>query len=77
MNAPNQTNSNSLFVEQNSVFSQKTNNFESSNRNSNNKLDPQPSLLPRSGWQDRQAFLKTLIKTKRALELAEITAFLG
>jgi hypothetical protein len=32
-------------------------------------------LLPRSAWQDRRAFLKVLIKAKRALDLAEISAF--
>ena len=31
-----------------------------------------PSILPRRGWQDRQAFRKTLIKTKLLLEICEI-----
>jgi hypothetical protein len=31
-------------------------------------------LLPRSAWQDRRAFLRVLIKAKRALDLAEISA---
>jgi hypothetical protein len=38
--------------------------------------DSQPLILPRSGWQDRRAFVKALMKTKRALELAEISALI-
>jgi hypothetical protein len=33
-------------------------------------------LLPRSGWQDEQAFLKAVIRAKQALDMAELTAIL-
>lgn len=33
-------------------------------------------LLPRPAWQDRRAFVKVLMKTKRALDLTEIDALL-
>ncbi|MHC5610574.1 MAG: hypothetical protein ACYTXA_06030 [Nostoc sp.] len=33
-------------------------------------------LLPRSGWQDEQAFLKAIIRAKQALDMAELTALL-
>lgn len=29
-------------------------------------------VLPRSGWQDKKAWLKAIIKAKRALDIAEI-----
>ncbi|MDJ0692177.1 MAG: hypothetical protein QNJ41_27255 [Xenococcaceae cyanobacterium MO_188.B32] len=29
-------------------------------------------ILPRSGWQDKTAWLKAIIKAKRALDIAEI-----
>ena len=29
-------------------------------------------ILPRRGWQDKQAYTRIMAKTKRALELAEI-----
>jgi hypothetical protein len=38
--------------------------------------DSQQLLLPRSGWTDRRAFVKVLMKTKRALDLAEIGALI-
>ena len=33
-------------------------------------------VLPRQGWQDKQAFVKAIIKVKRALDIAEISHFL-
>jgi hypothetical protein len=33
-------------------------------------------LLPRSGWQDEQAFLKAVIRAKQALDMAELTALI-
>lgn len=42
-----------------------------SNKKLQNNLDSQ-FILPRRGWQDKQAYARTLAKTKRALELAEI-----
>jgi hypothetical protein len=33
-------------------------------------------LLPRSGWQDEQAFLRAVIRAKQALDMAELTAIL-
>jgi hypothetical protein len=54
----------------------KTNNIEPSKDNVD-ELDSQSPLLPRTGWQDRQAFLKIIVKTKRTLDLAEITALLS
>lgn len=33
-------------------------------------------LLPRSGWQDEQAFLRAIIRAKQALDMAELTALL-
>ena len=34
-------------------------------------------VLPRQGWQDKQAFVKAIIKAKRALDIAEISNFLN
>ncbi|WP_392533424.1 hypothetical protein [Nostoc sp. C117] len=42
---------------------------------SEDMLISQP-LLPRSGWQDQQAFLKAIIRAKQALDMAELTAIL-
>jgi hypothetical protein len=47
---------------------EKKNNLPSLENNS------QKLLLPRSAWQDRRAFATILLKTKRVLELAEISA---
>lgn len=33
-------------------------------------------LLPRSGWQDEQAFLRAMIRAKQALDMAELTALI-
>lgn len=41
-----------------------------------NILD-EPPLLPRSGWQNRQAWLKVLIRVKRSLDIAEINTWLN
>jgi hypothetical protein len=35
------------------------------------------SVLPRQGWQDKQAFVKVVIKAKRALDIAEINDLLN
>ncbi len=43
---------------------------------SENLLISQPPLLPRSAWQDEQAFLKAIIKAKQALDMAELSAIL-
>ena len=34
-------------------------------------------ILPRQGWQDKQAFIKAVIKAKRALDIAEISNLLS
>ncbi|WP_375498181.1 hypothetical protein [uncultured Nostoc sp.] len=49
-----------------------TDNFKSLNSIS----DAQYPILPRSGWQNRRAFLKVLVKAKQSLDMAEITATL-
>ncbi|WP_166482410.1 hypothetical protein [Scytonema sp. UIC 10036] len=36
----------------------------------------QPPLLPRSAWQNQQAFYRVIIKAKKALDIAEISALL-
>ena len=33
-------------------------------------------VLPRRGWQDKQALLKVIMKAKRALDIAEISHLL-
>ena len=54
-----------------------TSNQKQANReNLNHHSDSQAPLLPRYGWQDQQAFVKTIIKAKRLLDIAEITAYL-
>ncbi|MCF2147145.1 hypothetical protein IQ276_011940 [Desmonostoc muscorum LEGE 12446] len=50
-------------------------NEETDERLSEELLISQP-LLPRSGWQDEQAFLKAIIRAKQALDMAELTAIL-
>ncbi len=35
------------------------------------------SILPRSGWQDKKAWLKAVIRAKRALDMAEINFLLA
>jgi hypothetical protein len=45
------------------------------NKDSNN-LNSQ-FILPRQGWQDKQAFVQAVIKAKKALDIAEISNLLG
>jgi hypothetical protein len=54
----------------------KDSNLESFNQNSQNDSNSQ-SILPRQGWQDKQAFVQTVIKAKRALDIAEISNLLN
>lgn len=45
-----------------------------------NSLDQKNSseiVLPRQGWQDKQAFVKAIIKVKCALDIAEISYFVN
>ena len=72
MNTMNETTNDSLAVEKKSLPYKETDNFESSNSVS----DAQSPLLPRSGWQNRRAFLSVLIKAKQSLDIAEIAATL-
>jgi len=37
---------------------------------------PQSPLLPRSAWRNQQAFYQVLLRTKRLLDIAEMSAFL-
>ncbi|WP_242065059.1 hypothetical protein [Nostoc sp. FACHB-133] len=39
-------------------------------------LISQPFLLPRSSWQDEEAFFRAVIRAKQALDMAELTAIL-
>lgn len=32
-------------------------------------------VLPRSAWQNQEAFLKLLLKTKKMLDIAELSSF--
>lgn len=72
----NETTGDSLALEKNSVPYEETDNSESSGSDSDSQIDPQSPLLPRSGWQNRRAFLSVLIKAKQSLDIAEITATL-
>ncbi|MEO0014384.1 MAG: hypothetical protein RLZZ535_2773 [Cyanobacteriota bacterium] len=47
-----------------------------SNQNFPNDSNSQ-FVLPRQGWQDKQAFVQTVIKAKRALDIAEISHLLN
>lgn len=58
------------------LTSNKNSNPESFNRGSKDNSNSQ-FVLPRQGWQDKQALLKALIKAKRALDIAEISNFLN
>jgi hypothetical protein len=42
------------------------------NKDSNN-LNSQ-FILPRQGWQDKKAFVRAVIKAKKALDIAEISS---
>ncbi|MBC6430122.1 hypothetical protein FM036_04400 [Nostoc sp. HG1] len=46
------------------------------NEGTENVSDARSPILPRSGWQNRRAFLKVLVKAKQSLDMAEITATL-
>ncbi len=54
----------------------KDSNLESFNQNQKNNSNSL-SILPRQGWQDKQAFVQTVIKAKRALDIAEISNLLN
>lgn len=66
MNLINQTDKRILAVNKDSSL-------ESINQNNSNSQ----SILPRQGWQDKQAFVKIVIKAKRALDIAEINDLLS
>jgi hypothetical protein len=34
-------------------------------------------ILPRQGWQDKQAFVRAVIKAKKALDIAEISSIIS
>lgn len=72
MNTTNETTDDSLALEKESLPFEGTDNFESSKSVS----DVQSPLLPRSGWQNRRAFLSVLMRAKQSLDIAEITALL-
>jgi hypothetical protein len=74
MNTMSETTGDSPALEKDSVHSEKNDNFESKTSNSDDQLNTQSPLLPRSGWQNQQAFLRVLIKAKRSLDIAEIAA---
>lgn len=78
MNTMNKNNRNSsaLKLEKDLIRFEQNKNFASSKSNSHHQSDPQAPLLPRYGWQDQQAFAKTIMKAKRLLDIAEITAYL-
>jgi hypothetical protein len=54
----------------------KDSNLESFNQNQQNNLNSQ-FILPRQGWQDKRAFAIAVIKTKKALDIAEISCLLS
>ncbi len=72
----NETTGDSLALERDSLPYERTDNVESAGSGSDSQIDAQAPLLPRSGWQNRRAFLSVLIRTKQSLEIAEITATL-
>jgi len=76
INIMNETTGDSLALEKDSLPYERTENFESSGSGSDSQIDPQSPLLPRSGWQNRRAFLSVLIRVKQSLDIAEITATL-
>jgi hypothetical protein len=47
-----------------------------SNQNQQNNSNSQ-FILPRQGWQDKQAFVQAVIKAKLALDIAEISNLLS
>ncbi|MBD1930051.1 hypothetical protein H6F74_28050 [Trichocoleus sp. FACHB-90] len=72
----NETTGDSLALEKDSLPYERTDSSESSGSGSDSQMDPQAPLLPRSGWQNQRAFLSVLIRAKRSLDIAEITATL-
>ncbi|MHC5827152.1 MAG: hypothetical protein ACYT04_67595, partial [Nostoc sp.] len=58
---------NFLAVDQDSVSYTESEDLESS-KSLDNQQNAQSPLLARSGWQNRQVFLSTLIKAKRSLD---------
>ncbi len=70
----NETTGDSLALVKDSVPCEGTDNFESSASGSNSQMHAQSPLLPRSGWQNRRAYLSVLIRAKQSLDIAEITA---
>lgn len=46
-------------------------------KNSLKSFDLSSQLLPRQGWQNKQAFFKAIIKAKRTLDIAEISNLLN
>ena len=44
--------------------------------NSLKSSDLSSQLLPRQGWQNKQAFFKAIIRAKRSLDIAEISQLL-
>ncbi len=56
----NETTGDSLALEKDSLPYEGTDNFESSGSGSDSQMDAQAPLLPRSGWQNRRAFLSVL-----------------
>lgn len=72
----NQTTGEFSVPENNSVDSENTEHQEWSKSVSEGQLGSLSPLLPRSAWQNQQAFLRVLIKAKQALDMAEITATL-
>ena len=45
-------------------------------KNSLNLSNSSSQLLPRQGWQNKQDFIKAIIKVKRSLDIAEISNLL-
>lgn len=41
-----------------------------------NQNSGEQAILPRRGWQDKRAFLKAMIKAKRAIDIAEISTLI-
>lgn len=72
----NQTTGEFSVPENNSVDSENTEHQHWSKSVSEGQLGSLSPLLPRSAWQNQQAFLRVLIKAKQALDMAEITATL-
>ena len=65
-----------LLSETNAVFEKELCDVELSPSSWDTQVDTQLPLLPRSGWQNQETFLRILIRAKRSLILAEINAYL-